>query len=273
MPASATYGIDPKTQSLIDKNKATTGLTNVRTQQLVELFPEQSRYMKTRNDNLVSQIKDRGVRTQLAGLGYDLDMRKHAAQVAHQNVMASIAQGNLTNAQKNTALREVTLRVKSIIDPTRIIANTGAIIGDLNKALTTKGADVVGIKKQLARMQQIQQQMMEFSKLGTQPDQAISDATTLGRMIGEDMGGLGILGQLGGIPSNAIDARMQMLGGLPMQNPYDDPNMSDDDYYDNQDMYGTSPLSQFGQNYRSFMSGTTGAPAPRSRGVRLNLGP
>jgi hypothetical protein len=92
-------------------------------------------------------------------------------------------------------------------------------------------------------------------------------------MIGEDMGGLGILGQLGGIPSNAIDARMQMLGGLPMQNPYDDPNMSDDDYYDNQDMYGTSPLSKFGQNYRSFMSGTTGAPAPRSRGVRLNLGP
>lgn len=273
VPAAATYGIDPKTQSLIEKNNASTGLTKVRTQQLVDLFPDQAAFLKKKVEALGAGIKNTETRTKFIGLNYDLELKKHAAREAYQRAMTAIQGGQLSVAQKNLALREIGMRIKTIIDPTRIMVNTGAIIADLSKARAVKGADTVTIDKQIARAKQVQQQMMEFRALGTQPDQAISDATSLGRMLGEGMGGLGILGQLSGIPSNAADARMQILGGLPMQNPWDDPLMSDEDYYDNQDFFGTSPLSEPGQNWRNFNSGGTAAPAPRSRGVRLNLGP
>jgi hypothetical protein len=272
VPATATYGMDELTRSQVGKNDASTGLTKVRTQQLVELFPEQQRFFKTRNDNLVSQIKDRGIRTNLAGLGYELDLRKHAAQVAYQQAMTAVAQGNLSNAQKNTALREVGMRIKSIIDPTRIMANTGAIISDLNQALAKPGADKASINKQLARMKQIQEQMMEFRAISTQPDQATNDATTLGRLLSNTLGATP-LGQVMGIPNDPYQNRLALLGNLPMQNPWDDPLMSDGDYIDNQYYYGTSPLSEPAMNYQNFNSGGMGFSAPpTARGVRYRLG-
>jgi hypothetical protein len=275
VPATATYGMDELTRSQVGKNDASTGLTKVRTQQLVELFPEQQRFYKTRNDNLVSQIKDRDIRTKLAGLGYELDLRKHAAQVAYQKAMTAVAQGNLTNAQKNTAMREVGMRIKTIIDPARIQTNAGAVIADLTQAMSKPGADVAALKQQIARVKSIQESMMEFSRVSTQPDQAVSDATNLGRMLADTLGG-SPLGQLAGISSDPAINRMSLLGNLPMQNPWNDPYEYDDqDYYDSQMMYGQAPLAQPGLNLRNFNSGGMGyRPAPMSpNGSGVRLGP
>lgn len=275
VPATATYGMDELTRSQVGKNDASTGLTKVRTQQLVELFPEQQRFYKTRNDNLVSQIKDRDIRTKLAGLGYELDLRKHAAQVAYQKAMTAVAQGNLTNAQKNTAMREVGMRIKTIIDPARIQTNAGAVIADLTQAMSKPGADVAALKQQIARVKSIQESMMEFSRVSTQPDQAVSDATNLGRMLADTLGSTP-LGQTMGISSDPYDNRRTLLGSLPMQNPWNDPFEYDDqDYYDSQMMYGQAPLAQPGLNWRNFNSGGMGyRPAPMSpNGSGVRLGP
>lgn len=273
MPATATYGIDKKNQSIIDKNNASTRMATVKTDQLVSLYPDQAALLKRKVEALGAGIKNTETRTKFIGLNYELELRKHAAREAYQRAMTAIQGGQLGVAQKNLALREVGMRIKTIIDPTRIIANSGAIIADLSKARAVKGADTATIDKQIARAKQVQQQMMEFRALGTQPTQAITDANYLGNMLADTLGSTA-LGQTMGFSSDPSEERMKLLGGLPMQNPWEDPfAMSDEDYEDNQFFYGTSPLSQpasFGMNMN-----LRGGASPRgaSRGVRLNLGP
>lgn len=273
VPATATYGIDKKNQSIIDRNNATTGLTNLKTEQLAKLFPDQAALLRKKVEALGAGIKNTETRTKFIGLNYDLELRKHAARQAYQRAMVAIGQGNLTNAQKNTALREVGMRIKSIIDPTRIMVNTGAIIADLTKAKGVKGADIATIDKQIARAKQVQQQMMEFRALGTQPTQAITDANYLGNMLVDSLGSTP-LGQTMGFSSDPSEERMKLLGGLPMQNPWEDPfAMSDEDYEDNQFFYGTSPLSQPASAWMNMNLRGAASPRGTSRGVRLNLGP
>ena len=76
-----------------------------------------------------------------------------------------------------------------------------------------------------------------------------------------------------GISDDPYQNRLALLGGLPMQNPWDDPLMSDDDYFDNQYFYGTSPLAEPSMNLQNFNSGGMGyssrGSAPNNRGVRL----
>jgi len=273
MPASATYGINAKDKSIIARNNAATGLTNVKTQQLIDLYPDQAALLKKKVEALGAGIENTKTKTAYIGLNYDLELRKHAAREAYQRAMVAIGQGNLTNAQRNTALREVGMRIKSIIDPTRIQANAGAIIADLTNAMSKPGADKAGLQKQIARMKSIQEGMMEFSKLATQPTQAITDANYLGNMLADSIGSTP-LGQVMGISSNPADVRMQLLGGLPPQNPWEDPfAMSDEDYEDNDFFYGTSPLSQPASAWMNMNLRGGASPRGASRGVRLNLGP
>lgn len=273
VPATATYGIDPKTQAAIDKSNAATKLTNVKTDQLVRLFPDQAALIQKKVEALGAGIQNTKEKTKFLGLNYELELRKHAAREAYQRAMVAIGQGNLTNAQRNTALREVGMRIKSIIDPTRIQANAGAIISDLNQAMSKPGADKAGLQQQIARVKSIQESMMEFSKLATQPTQAITDANYLGHMLADSLGSTP-LGQVMGVPSNAADMRMRLLGGLPPQNPWEDPFAMDDaDYEDNDFFYGTSPLSQPASNWMGMNLRGGASPRGASRGVRLNLGP
>jgi hypothetical protein len=273
MPATATYGIDKKNQSIIDKNNASTRMTTVKTDQLVSLYPDQAALLKKKVEALGAGIKNTETRTKFIGLNYDLELRKHAAREAYQRAMTAIQGGQLSVAQKNLALREIGMRIKTIIDPTRIMVNTGAIIADLTKAKGVKGADIPTIDKQIARAKQVQQQMMEFRALGTQPTQAITDANYLGNMLADTLGSTA-LGQTMGFSSDPSEERMKLLGGLPMQNPWEDPfAMSDEDYEDNQFFYGTSPLSQPATGWMNMNLRGGASPRGASRGVRLNLGP
>lgn len=273
VPATATYGIDAKNQSIIDRNNATTGLTNLKTEQLAKLFPDQAALLKKKVEALGAGIENTKTKTAYIGLNYDLELRKTAAREAYQRAMVAIGQGNLTNAQRNTALREVGMRIKSIIDPTRIQANAGAIIADLTNAMSKPGADKALIQKQISRMKSIQEGMMEFSKLATQPTQAITDANYLGNMLADSLGSTP-LGQIMGVSSNPADVRMSLLGGLPPQNPWENPfDMSDEDYEDNDFFYGTSPLSQPASAWMNMNLRGGASPRGASRGVRLNLGP
>jgi hypothetical protein len=82
------------------------------------------------------------------------------------------------------------------------------------------------------------------------------------------------LGQIMGVSSDPSEERMRLLGGLPMQNPWEDPfAMSDEDYEDNQFFYGTSPLSQPASAGMNMNLRGGASPRGASRGVRLNLGP
>jgi hypothetical protein len=273
MPATATYGIDKKNQSIIDKNNASTRMATVKTDQLVSLYPDQAALLKRKVEALGAGIKNTETRTKFIGLNYDLELRKHAAREAYQRAMTAIQGGQLGVAQKNLALREIGMRIKTIIDPTRIISNSGAIIADLSKARAVKGADTATIDKQIARAKQVQQQMMEFRALGTQPTQAITDANYLGNMLADTLGSTP-LGQTMGFSSDPYEERMKLLGGLPMQNPWEDPfAMSDEDYEDNQFFYGTSPLSQPATGWMNMNLRGGASPRGASRGVRLNLGP
>ena len=261
MPATATYGIDLKNQSLIGKNNASTELTKVRTQQLVDLFPDQAAFLKKKVEALGAGIENTKTRTKFMGLNYDLELRKLAAQTAHQNAMTAIQGGQLGVAQQNLALRQVGLRMKAIIDPNRIGANAGAIIADLTQAKgkLPKGASSAVLDQQIARMQQLQKNMKTFEIMSTQSPQDLANANKLAQVLGEGMQGLGILGQLSGVSPDTDAMRMQLYGGMAPQSAFEDPFMTDDDYYGEQDAFGNHPLAYPGQAARAFNTGGTGS--------------
>jgi hypothetical protein len=271
VPAAATYGIDPKTQSLIDKNKASTGLTNVKTDQLIKLFPDQAAFLKKRTEALGANIKNAETRTKFIGLNYDLELRKLAAQTAHQNAMTAIQGGQLSVAQQNLALRQVGLRLKAIIDPNRIGANAGAIIADLTQAKgkLPKGASSASLDQQIARMQQLQKNMKTFEIMSTQSPQDLANANKLASVLGEGMQGLGVLGQLSGLSPDTDAMRMQLYGGMSPQSIFEDPFMTDDDYYGQQDAFGNHPLAYPGRAARAFNTGgsTSGFTSPNGMGI------
>jgi len=271
VPAAATYGIDSKTQSLIDKNNAGTGLAKVRTEQLIKLFPDQAAFLKKRVEALGANIIEKDTRTKFIGLNYDLEVRKLAAQTAHQNAMTAIQGGQLSVAQQNLALRQVGLRLKAIIDPNRIGANAGAIIADLTQAKgkLPKGASSATLDQQIARMQQLQKNMKTFEAMSTQTPQDLANANKLASVLGEGMQGLGILGQLSGLSPNTDEMRMKIYGGMAPQSIFEDPFMTDDEYYDEQDAFGNHPLAYPGQAARNFNIGGTGARPMSPNGMSI----
>ena len=261
MPATATYGIDKKNQSIIAKNDASTRMATVKTDQLVSLFPDQAAFLKKKVEALGAGIENTKTRTKFMGLNYDLELRKLAAQTAHQNAMTAIQGGQLSVAQQNLALRQVGLRMKAIIDPNRIGANAGAIIADLTQAKgkLPKGASSAVLDQQIARMQQLQKNMKTFEIMSTQSPQDLANANKLAQVLGEGMQGLGILGQLSGVSPDTDAMRMQLYGGMAPQSAFEDPFMTDDDYYGEQDAFGNHPLAYPGQAARAFNTGGTGS--------------
>lgn len=238
MPATATYGIDPKNQSLIDKNNASTGLTKVRTQQLIDLFPHQAALIQKKVEALGAGIKNTETRTKYIGLNYDLELKKHAAQVAHQNAMASIQSGQLDVAQQNLALRKVGLRLKAIIDPERILVNSAAIIADLQKARLAKDADKPAIDAQIARLQKEQRTMKEFSHIATSDPRKLSDMNYMAKIFAGQVGQMNpdTQAELARLGLSSSPDRMYetMLGNSSYQNPFwDSDEWSDEDYMGN----------------------------------------
>lgn len=273
VPATATYGMDELTRSQVGKNDASTKLTNVRTQQLVDLFPDQAAFLKKKVEALGAGIENTKTRTKFIGLNYDLELRKLAAQTAHQNAMAAIQGGQLSVAQQNLALRQVGLRMKAIIDPNRIGANAGAIIADLTQAKgkLPKGASSAVIDQQIARLQQLQKNMKTFEVMSTQSPQDLANANKLAQVFGEGMQGLGILGQLAGISPDTDVMRTQFYGAMAPPSAFEDPFMTDDDYYGQQDAFGNHPLAYPGQAARGFNLGGSGfgGMSPNGMGIRF----
>lgn len=273
VPATATYGIDAKNQSIIDRNKASTKLTEVKTQQLVDLFPDQANLLRKKAENLAASIGLTKERTKFISLNYDLDLRKLAAQTAYQQAMTSIQSGQLNVAQQNLALRKVGMRMNQIIQPSRIAANAGAIIADLTKARELKGANKPLLDQQIARLNQLQKNMKTFEVMSTQTPQDLANANNLAQVFGEGLEGLGILGQLSGLSPNTDVMRQKFYGEMAPPNIWNDPyDYSDEDYYMEQDIFGNHPLAYPGQAARGFNTGATGGSgpiAPNGRGLRF----
>jgi hypothetical protein len=266
VPATAAYGIDPKTQSMIAKNEASTKYATVRTNQLEQAFPDQLNLIRAKVQSIGASIKDKAVQTSLRSLNYDLDLREFAAKTAYQNTTTAIARAGLDDKQKNTALRAATLRMKSIIDPTRIRVNSAAIIGKLNEALQKPEADMNGINAEIKKLQIIQKRMSELEAMSTQPRQSISDASLIANNVADGIGRM--FPELADPDRN----RSNLLGSLPPQNIYEDiDNMSDDDYLDNQDSYETSPLAPYAEIWRNQMPRAAPSPNRRqsSNGIRF----
>lgn len=237
VPAAATYGIDPKTQSLIEKNNAGTGLAKVRTEQLIKLFPDQAAFLKKRVEALGANIREKDTRTKFIGLNYDLEVRKLAAQTAHQKAMESIQSGQLSNAQQNTALRKIGLRLKSIIDPERILVNSAAIISDLQKARLAKDADKPAIDAQIARLQKEQVTMKALSHITDDP-RKLSDMDYMAKIFAGQVGQMSPEMQTDvakfGLSPSPYKMYDTMLGNSNYQNPfYDSEDWSEQDYMDN----------------------------------------
>lgn len=265
VPATAAYGIDKKTQTTIDKNIASTRFTTVRTNQLEALFPDQQNLLKAKVLSIGASIQDKAVQTSLRSLNYDLDLREFAAKKVHQAATTAIARGNLDEKQKNTALRAANLRMKSIIDPERIRVNSSAIIGKLTAERTKDGADTAAIDAEITKLYIIQKRMADYEAVNTQPRQARTDANLIANNVANTFGS--VIPSLSDVDRN----RSNLLGALPMPNMYEDvDNWSDDDYVDNGDTYGTSPLAAIAERWRNF-SPRTAAPTrrPSSRGVPL----
>lgn len=242
VPATAAYGMDELTRSQVGKNDASTKLTNVKTDQLVSLFPDQAKLLQTKIESLAANMGLTKERTKFIGLNYDLDLRKHAAQVAHQNAMESIGRMNADTGQKNLALRKIGLRLKAIIDPERIIVNTSAIIGDLERAKGVKGANIPLIDQQIARLQKEQRTMKEFSHIATDDPRKLSDMNYMAQIFAGQVGQiqdpqtLSELAKLG-LSSSPYKMYDTMLGNSQYQSPFwDTEDWDNEDYMDNSEL-------------------------------------
>lgn len=265
MPATATYGIDLKNQSLIGKNNASTELTKVRTQQLNDLFPDQAAFLKQKVASLGANIKNVETRTKFIGLNYELELRKHAAQTAHQQAMIAIEGGQLSNAQQNLALRKVGLRMKAIIDPERIINNGAAIISDLTRAMGVKGADVPALKQQIAMVRAEQKRMKEFQHTTTSDPRKLLDAQYVSSVLANTVGRASpeLQAQLQGeygLTKSPTAMYDRMLGTLPFDSPfYDSEDWGENDYMGNsEDVPIWNPMARAAQTMQGRMTGGAG---------------
>jgi hypothetical protein len=265
MPATATYGIDLKNQSLIGKNNASTELTKVRTQQLQDLFPDQAAFLKQKVASLGANIKNVETRTKFIGLNYELELRKHAAQTAHQQAMAAIQSGQLSNAQQNLALRKVGLRMKAIIDPERIINNGAAIISDLTRAMGVKGADVPALKQQIAMVRAEQKRMKEFQHTTTSDPRKLLDTQYVSSVLADTVGKASpeLQAQLQseyGLTKSPTAMYDRMLGTLPFDSPfYDSEDWGENDYMGNsEDVPIWNPMAGAAQTMQGRMTGGAG---------------
>jgi hypothetical protein len=238
VPATATYGMDELTRSQVGKNDASTKLTNVRTQQLVDLFPDQAAFLKKRVEALGAGIENTKTRTKFIGLNYDLELRKLAAQTAHQQAMESIGRMNADTGQQNLALRKIGLRLKAIIDPERIVVNTSAIIGDLERAKGVKGANIPLIDQQIARLQKEQRTMKEFSHIATSDPRKLSDMNYMAKIFAGQVGQMSPEMQADvarfGLSPSPYKMYDTMLGNSQYQSPFwDTEDWDNQDYMDN----------------------------------------
>lgn len=241
VPATATYGMDELTRSQVGKNDASTGLAKVRTQQLVDLFPAQSQLLQSKISKLAADMGLTKERTKFISLNYDLDLRKHAAQVAHQKAMEALGSGQLDVAQKNLALRKVGLRLKAIIDPTRIATNASAIISDLTRARNTPGANTALIDQQIARLKREQELMKDFSHITDDP-RKLNDMKYMSQIFAgqvaeiQDPQTLQELSALG-LSKSPYKTYDTLLRNSSYGNPFwDESEWDNEDYMDNSDL-------------------------------------